>query len=900
MDRRSSGAHERWLRLSALFDEAESVPRDARAAWLLQRCPDDAAMRDELTKMLAAADTSGPLDAPPHPLPSAGAPILERLGAALAGRYRLIEEIAQGGMGAIYHAHELKHKRDVILKVLRPDVGYSVGRARFESEVEIAAKLAHPHIIPLLDSGDAGGLLYFVMPRLPGETLRARIDRMGAMPVPDATKLLRDIADALHYAHGTGVVHRDLKPENVLCSGDHAFLLDFGIAQYVREDATADDRLTREGNAVGTPRYMAPEQASGRAVDHRADLYAWGLVASEMLLGPRHSGLDIATARTDVPEALSTLIYRCLAPDPARRPGSAGTLVAALEAILSGGGGVNSDGVSRPVVVHGPKWPWALAAAGAGAAVLLAWLTVRPPSVVKEGDLRMPIAVVPFREEGATGQGGVRGRLAGAWITQGLHEAGLFQVMPWSDVLQVVGDEDDAEAALRAGASVGTIVSGVFYETSEALTLHAEVRDASRRQLLASLEPVSVPRDSTSLAIRLVRERVMGALAAQRDERFAGVAPMLERPPTFEAYRAFDRAIAQFKDQEYAESLDGFLAAFALDSGFLSPVLYAAQAAWNTSRYALVDTLLTKLDARRGELTDYHDHLRAQLRAMLQGDMQAALEAAARAGALAPDSRAAYDAAVISLWLGKNDSALVRLERMSPDRGAMRGWPSYWTNLAHARHLTGDHAGELAAAQSMKTRHPTLRVAWVLEARALAALRDSAALDSLLVSAEGLDPEVYWSQGAMLVRAGEEHAAHGDTAAGLAYARRAERWLRARLAVAPEHEDHLRWLAAALHSQGRYAEERDVMARVVRSDPQRQLFREQHAIAAELAGGAGALRRVPPPEANDRGSRVVTEARLAGARGDTVRMRERMREVERIGYRGMPWLHGVAWRELNR
>jgi hypothetical protein len=898
MDRRSSGAHERWLRLSALFDEAESVPRDARAEWLRQKCPDDAAMRDELLKMLAAADTSGPLDAPPHPLPGAGAPILDRLGAALAGRYRLIEEIAQGGMGAIYHAHELKHKRDVILKVLRPDVGFSVGRARFESEVEIAAKLAHPHIIPLLDSGDAGGLLYFVMPRLPGETLRARIDRMGAMPVADATKLLRDIADALHYAHEAGVVHRDLKPENVLCSGDHAFLLDFGIAQYVREDAADADRLTREGNAVGTPRYMAPEQAAGRAVDHRADLYAWGLVASEMLLGPRHGGLDIATARTDVPEALSALVYRCLAPDPARRPASAGTLVAALEAILSGGGTLTAS-TARPVVVHTPKWPWALATAGLAAVTVLAWLTVRPTSVVKDGDLRMPIAVVPFREEGSAGPGGVRGRLAGAWITQGLHEAGLFQVMPWSDVLQVVGEESDAEAALRAGAAVGTIVSGVFYETPEALTLHAEVRDASRRQLLASLEPVSVPRDSTSLAIRLVRERVMGALAAQRDERFAGVAPMLERPPTFEAYRAFDRAIAQFKDQQYAESLQGFLAAFALDSGFLSPVLYAAQAAWNTSRYALVDTLLTKLDARRGELTDYHDHLRAQLRAMLQGDMQVALDAAARAAALAPDSRAAYDAAVISLWLGKNDSARVRLERMSPDRGAMRGWPSYWTNLAHARHLTGDHAGELMAARSMKTRHPTLRVAWVLEARALAALRDGEALDSLIAAAEGLNPEVYWSQGAMLVRAGEEYSAHGDTLTGLQYARRAEAWLRARLAAQPDHEDHLRWLAAALHSQARYAEERDVMARVVRSDPTRQLFREQHGLAAELAGDVGALRRVPPPEANDRGSRVVTEARLAGARGDTARMRERMREVERIGYRSMPWLHGVAWRELR-
>src|SRR5690606_33558979 len=132
---RGSGAQERWLKLSSLFDAAAEVPRAERAAWLLAHCAGDEPMREELARMLEATDTSGPLDAPPHPLPEASAAIFERLSAALAGRYKLIEEIAQGGMGAIYGAHEIKHQRDVILKVLRPDIGVSVGRARFESEV---------------------------------------------------------------------------------------------------------------------------------------------------------------------------------------------------------------------------------------------------------------------------------------------------------------------------------------------------------------------------------------------------------------------------------------------------------------------------------------------------------------------------------------------------------------------------------------------------------------------------------------------------------------------------------------------------------------------------------------------------------------------------------------------
>lgn len=899
-ERRSSGAQLRWQRLSALFDEAESVPRDRREAFLLERCPDDPAMRDELRRMLAASDTAGPLDAPPHPLPPKTAPVAERLSAALAGRYELREEVGQGGMGTIFRAYELKHQRDVILKVLRPDTSYSVGRQRFEAEVRIAAKLAHPHIVPLLDSGDAGGLLYFVMPRLPGETLRARIDRLGALPVPDAIKLLRDIADALHHAHEQGVVHRDLKPENVLCSGEHAFLLDFGIAQYVRDDETPADRLTHEGNAIGTPRYMAPEQAAGKTVDQRADIYAWGLVASEMLMGSGRHQMDLGSARSDIPESLSTLIYRCLTPDPERRMRNAGTIVATLDAITSGA--TIEDNRLRPRALprpeRGRRVAWVALAALAATGAALAWLTVRPPTRIKATALPMPIAVAPFLDEGGRDTTGVRGRLAGAWITQGLHEAGLFQVLPWSDVLQVVEGEPNAIRALRERSGARTIVSGTFFETPEGLTLAAEVRESRRGQLLVSLEPVSVPHDSAQQAIRLLRERVMGALAAHRDDRFAGVERILERPPTFEAYRVFDRALSQFKAQRYRESLPGFREAFALDSGFIPPVVYAAQAAWNLREFALVDTLLTLLDTRRAELTDYHDHLRALLRASLDGDAVAAYEAAGRAAAIAPESRAAYDAAVIALWRGMPDSALVRLRRLSPDRGAMRGWPSYWTNLAHAYHHAGDHEQERWAAIEMQRRHPTLRVALVLQARALAAAGRLAPLDSLLDASRDLEPDIYWSQAAMLVVAGEELAAHRDTLEAWRYFNRAEEWLQERIRRNPTQADHWFWLASVLHSQARYADERNALRRLVQLDG-RSNYRESLAFAEELSGRRGALAALPPAPAYDRGARHVLHARLALVRGDVRRADDEMREALRVGYRSWPWLHGVAWREMR-
>jgi tetratricopeptide (TPR) repeat protein len=886
----------RWARISALFDAAEGVPADEREAWLHAQVPDDPALRDELRLMLEAASSDGVLDRSLLPLtadPPSADTIAGRLALALEGRYRLDQEIGRGGMGAIFRAHELKHQRDVILKVLRPDVAVSVGRKRFAGEVRIAAQLAHPHIVPLLDSGEADGLLYFVMPRIPGETLRERLRRNGQLDVMDAMRLLRDIADALMHAHEAGVVHRDLKPENVLCSGDHAFLLDFGIAQWT--ELAEDQRITGAGLAIGTPRYMAPEQAAGRAVDHRADLYAWGLVASEMLLGPRGSDLDISTARSDVPRALATLIYRCLAPDPSLRPRSAGTIVAAIDSIMTGG--QEPAAAAMPARPRAERWPAALAV-GLGVLVLAGmWLTTRPRAVVAADELRMPIAVAPFRDESAD-SGSVRGRLAGAWITQGLQEAGLFQVAPWTTVIQATDGRADAFAALRDQLRAGTIVSGTFFDTPEALALHVEIRETHRGTLLASIAPVTVPRDSSALAIRMVRERVMGALAARRDPRFVGVAAILERPPTFDSYRAFERAVAQFNAQRYRESIDGFRTAFALDSGFIPPMVYAAQAAWNTAQVDLLDSLLSTLERRRSELTDYHDAVRSYLRAVRDGEGTAAFDAAARAAAIAPESRAAYDAAVVSLWLGRPDEARARLERMSPDRGAMLGWPSYWTNLAHARHLTGDHRAELAAAREMRRRHPALRVAWTLEARALVALRDSAALDSLFAAADSLDPHTYWSQGGMLVTAGEEMAAHGDTLGGRRLLERADAWLAARLQERPADGDHLYWHGSALHSLGRYAEAREALDLLARRSPHRMQFIDQAALAAVRAGDAGALARLAEPPPFDLGARRVSEARVAAAAGDAEQASALMRDALRRGYRSWSWLHGVAWRDL--
>jgi serine/threonine-protein kinase len=275
---------------------------------------------------------------------------------ALADRYRIERELGQGGMATVYLAEDLKHRRNVAIKVLKPALAASLGAERFLREIRITAGLTHPHILAVHDSGESDGRLYYVMPYVAGETLRSRLTRDGALPLADGVRLMRELAEALAHAHGHGVMHRDLKPENVLLSGGHAVVADFGIARAIAAatdaGATPNDRLTMTGVALGTPAYMAPEQSVGDAtMDHRADLYALGLISYEMFTGAHpfraRTAQGLATAhltetpapladrRADVPSTVTSLVMQLLAKDPAARPASAIDVLRALDGLVT-------------------------------------------------------------------------------------------------------------------------------------------------------------------------------------------------------------------------------------------------------------------------------------------------------------------------------------------------------------------------------------------------------------------------------------------------------------------------------------------------------------------------------------------------------------------------------------
>jgi TolB-like protein/tRNA A-37 threonylcarbamoyl transferase component Bud32/Flp pilus assembly protein TadD len=366
----------RVARLAELFERARVMPRAVRPAFLRVVCGDDDQLRQELSSLLdahqssagffedLAAEVVSPVSA--AVVAHGGADLMPELETVLQGSYRIERELSGGAMSRVFLAEELKLGRKVVIKVLPPELAATMSGERFRREIQLAAQLQHPHIVPLLTADSSGRLLYYTMPFIAGESLRARLARDGALPVREASKIWRDLLDALAHAHARRVVHRDIKPGNILLGERNALVTDFGIARAI-EAAAEDVEATTPGLSIGTPAYMAPEQIAGEAgSDHRVDLYAAALVMYEMLegrlpfsgrssrelLSARLAELPRPIDRADCPRDLAAMVLQCLAKDPAGRPESAEALLAELET-LPGSPDVTRGRVERRLAVYG-------------------------------------------------------------------------------------------------------------------------------------------------------------------------------------------------------------------------------------------------------------------------------------------------------------------------------------------------------------------------------------------------------------------------------------------------------------------------------------------------------------------------------------------------------------------
>ncbi len=429
----------------------------------------------------------------------------EALQNALADRYTIVAELGRGGMAIVYQALDERHQRTVALKVLADEGAAAIGADRFLREIAIAAGLSHPHILPLYDSGEAGGFLYYAMPLAEGESLRTRLDREGQLPLDDVLRLTREVADALTYAHAHNVVHRDIKPENILLHDGHALVADFGIARAI--EAAGVERLTRTGVVVGTPAYMSPEQATGGThLDGRTDVYSLGCVVYEMVSGePPYTGptpqailarqlseeaRPLRHVRPSVSPAFDAAVRRALAPTPADRfqpPAEfADALTRATEAAVRPG----RWAVSRKRIYQ---------LVGLALALLAALLLYRHGSRAGEADPRLGVAVFPFRAAGSATEW--TERLADYVATALDGTPGIRVADPWSlwRTLRPTREEaaespDPVQAArLASAAGVAYFVLGALAQSGEQLDLTMRVYRVGRR------DPIETLRDTASL-----------------------------------------------------------------------------------------------------------------------------------------------------------------------------------------------------------------------------------------------------------------------------------------------------------------------------------------------------------------------------------------------------------------
>jgi serine/threonine-protein kinase len=456
-------------------------------------------------------------------------PLLDTLRSSLGREYAIERELGGGGMARVFLAEERSLGRRVVLKVLPPDAAGSVSAERFKREVQVAARLQHPHIVPLISAGEVNGIPYYTMPYIEGESLRARIAREHELPIAVAVRILREVADALAYAHSNNVVHRDIKPDNVLLADQHALVADFGIAKAIAtaraastSPETAAESITQLGVALGTPAYMAPEQASADPnVDHRADIYALGVLGYELLTGrPPFTGHSpqallaavisadarpITELRTTVPPALGQLIMRCLEKRPADRPQSAAEVLHELEA-QSTPTGTLSAGAVRP---QRNLWPVAALAVVIVAAAAFGMFRMRRAAVSASAS---SIAVMPFAPASADTALSRLGRDLVVTISANLDGVGPIRAV---DPLLTLGLADSggrislsAAVALAKRVGARSFVSGTLIRVAGRvrLDLAQYATDAAgepfaRASVEASPDSITALTDSASWAL---------------------------------------------------------------------------------------------------------------------------------------------------------------------------------------------------------------------------------------------------------------------------------------------------------------------------------------------------------------------------------------------------------------
>ncbi len=669
--------------------------------------------------------------------------LLEQLQSALGHTYSIERELGGGGMSRVFVAEEITLRRKVVIKVLSPDLAEAMSSDRFRREIALAARLQHPHIVPLYAASVVDGLPYYTMPFVEGRSLKDELDK-GELPIAHALAILQDVASALAHAHSKGVIHRDIKPGNVLLAENAASVTDFGIAKALTDSVQVTHALTGTGVSLGTPAYMAPEQAAADPQsDHRADIYSFGVLAYEMLCGHTpfagRSPQQMIAAnaieepprlllkRRTIPPALDAIVHNCLAKSPADRPQSVAALLHSLQ---------------HPDTVKPARRAPHLAVVLAGVAVVA--LSLAGGIVWKYNAARAVfrpdhVAVAPFTDHTNNPALAQFGPYVSEVIRSGLTN--LRQLKP---VLSLTALNDWRLAALSSDSKSvvrefarrtksRNVVVGTFSMRpgTDTIVFSTQIVNALTGDVWPAMPEIVVSLEKREEGAQSVRKSVAEKFRQEQNRAVIGLSSL---PPKLAAYDYFLGGVDKFVKDSHEASIKLLTRASQIDPEFIVTYAYLAHAFIDLGRWKSADSCVQILDslASRNETLVEKDIARA-MTAAVGGNWAEEMNAWERLTATDPSFVGVYRRGVSALASNRPREAIT-IFRSIGDEYVEKGWPSYWLFLGVAHHVLKQYSEEEDAIRLGLKREEGVRELIDAEAAVLGARGNAKALDALFDS----------------------------------------------------------------------------------------------------------------------------------------------------------------------
>jgi tetratricopeptide (TPR) repeat protein len=672
---------------------------------------------------------------------------LDQLRASLSRRYLVERELGRGGMSTVYAAHDKRNNRDVAIKVFPPALAAAIGPERFKREIEITSNLSHPHILPLFDSGEAAGTMYYVMPLIAGESLRDRLDReVDGLPVSDVLALADQVAQALDYAHSLGVIHRDVTPDNILISNGNALLADFGVARLIQAES-----LTESGLPFGTAMYRSPEQAAGHArVGPPSDVYCLACVLYESLggvearphLANRFSSPppNLRKRKPEVTSAIDAALARAMLLDPAERFDSATDFVRALRS-------------GMPL-----KYRWR-SIGKVAAAILILGIGAAGFSIFRSHSSEpVRTRVLVGRFVNRTGDKSLDGlsEMTSDYIARGLAETGLIEVV----------DSRSIGSVSLASTRASTLIQGSVYRRGDQLHLETQILEPRSGKLLVAVDPIEGSSANATAIAEKLRQRLMGNFAAMFGPGFEAW-ESANLPPSFDAYQEILAGDASVGQNDYSKALEHYRRAAELDSSYISAKALAALAASIEGNCLVTDSIASALEKRRSAISQLDRGRIDWSAAQCHGELAKSFEAGKRVLASAPRSISfTLLTGVTALELLRPREALAILTSLSPEEMQFSASQRMFRTsfIGDSWHVIGDHERELEVLRDGLRSMPDEPQFITGELVALASLgrfpEITSRLDAIENGAARYDREL-WNPGQMRLCIGTELKAHG-------------------------------------------------------------------------------------------------------------------------------------------